>query len=164
MIVSLCPEDMSYAWLVLDTQGLDDVCVTSLPLLTIICMDPCGKIVALPGVRTCLISRAPFSSYIYVVVLPRTATTKFAARGCRCGGSCEQGPRLSIATEIGVSPCVPCEHIRTVLTGHAVANGCWKCGSIHVGHTSWQEIVEGLLCRKIEEEIIVAEKLETVEL
>ena len=46
-----------------------------LPLFTIICMLPMGKMVALPGVRISVTSLAPFSSYIYVVVLPCTATT-----------------------------------------------------------------------------------------
>jgi hypothetical protein len=41
----------------------------------IMCIEPCGKIVPWPGVISCVTSRAPFSSYMYVVVLPCTATT-----------------------------------------------------------------------------------------
>jgi hypothetical protein len=47
----------------------------NVPVFIIICMLACGKIVAVPGVSTCVTSRAPFSSYMYVVVLPCTATT-----------------------------------------------------------------------------------------
>jgi hypothetical protein len=39
------------------------------------CIEPCGKIVPWPGVSTCVTNLAPFSSYMYVVVLPCTATT-----------------------------------------------------------------------------------------
>jgi hypothetical protein len=70
----------------------------NLPVFIIICMLACGKTVAWPGVSTCVTSRAPFSSYMYVVVLPCIATTKLVPRACKCGGSIEQGPRLSIAT------------------------------------------------------------------
>ena len=45
------------------------------PVFTIMCMEARGKMVAWPGVRTCVTSRAPFSWYMYVVVLPETATT-----------------------------------------------------------------------------------------
>lgn len=77
------------------------------PVFIIMCIDPCGKIVACPGMRTCVTSLAPFSSYMYVVVLPWTATTMLTARPCKCGGSMEQGPRLSMATgnRVSVSVC-----------------------------------------------------------
>lgn len=44
-------------------------------MLTIVCMLPRGKIVIFPGVNVSVTSRAPFSSYMYVVVLPSTETT-----------------------------------------------------------------------------------------
>ena len=51
------------------------------PVLTIMCMEARGKRVAWPGVKASVTSRAPFSWYMYVVVLPRTATTKLTACG-----------------------------------------------------------------------------------
>ena len=71
---------------------------TNAPVFIIMCMDARGKMVAWPGVRTSVTSRAPFSWYMYVVVLPRTATTKLTALGCQWGGSIEQGPRFNMAT------------------------------------------------------------------
>ena len=47
----------------------------NLPVFTIMCMEARGKMVAWPGVRTSVTSLAPFSWYMYVVVLPRMATT-----------------------------------------------------------------------------------------
>jgi len=45
------------------------------PVFIIMCIEARGKMVAWPGVKTCVTSRAPFSWYMYVVVLPETATT-----------------------------------------------------------------------------------------
>jgi len=45
------------------------------PVFIIMCIEPCGKIVPWPGMSTCVTRRAPFSSYMYVVVLPCMATT-----------------------------------------------------------------------------------------
>lgn len=72
--------------------------ITNAPVFIIMCMDARGKMVAWPGVRTSVTSRAPFSWYMYVVVLPRTATTKLTALGCQWGGSIEHGPRFNMAT------------------------------------------------------------------
>ena len=45
------------------------------PRLTIVCTLACGKMVILPGVSVCCTTRAPFSSIMYVLVVPCTATT-----------------------------------------------------------------------------------------
>jgi hypothetical protein len=49
--------------------------ITNAPVFIIMCIEARGKMVAWPGVNTCVTSRAPFSWYMYVVVLPETATT-----------------------------------------------------------------------------------------
>lgn len=55
--------------------------LTHSPLFSIKWMLAAGKMVAFPASSVTLTVRAPFSSIMYVSVVPLTATTKFAARG-----------------------------------------------------------------------------------
>ena len=45
------------------------------PMLYIVCTLAAGKMVILPGVKVWLTTLAPFSSIMYVLVVPATATT-----------------------------------------------------------------------------------------
>lgn len=53
----------------------------NIPVFCMVCRLAAGKMVIFPGVSVSFTILAPFSSTIYVSVVPSTATTKFAARG-----------------------------------------------------------------------------------
>jgi hypothetical protein len=53
----------------------------AIPVFCIVCKLAVGKTVIFPGVNVSLTTRAPFSSTIYVFVVPSIATTRFVARG-----------------------------------------------------------------------------------
>lgn len=112
-------------------------------MFIMVCTEAVGKMVIWPGVRVSSTVRAPFSAIMKVRVVPDMATTKLVARGWMCGGSMEQGPRLSIAWDY-VSFSFSVMRIKSYQC-HTLANHGRERGGIGVDNTTWSKGVFVLL-------------------